>query len=159
MGTVFCEVSDKKIEATTVFEFATETSHGAQNFFFGSVRGRNAGRDVIAVGYDAAIPLAQQTLQEIAAEAISKWGASLKICIIHRVGKLLVGEISVGIGVSSPHRDEAYLASRYIIEQIKMRAPIWKKEFYADGETEWLKGHALCQHTHHNEIGFEHARR
>jgi len=158
MSAVLCDVSDKKIEATTVFDFATDATHGAQNFFFGSVRGRNAGRDVIAVGYDAAIPLATQTLQEIAAETISKWGASLKICILHRVGKLLVGEISVGIGVSSPHRDEAYLASRYIIEQIKIRAPIWKKEFYADGETEWLKGHALCQHAHHGERRLEHAR-
>lgn len=157
MGIVFCDVSDKKIDATTVFEFTTETSHGAQNFFFGSVRGRNGGRDVVAVGYDAAIPLAKQTLQEIADEAISKWGASLKVCILHRVGKLFVGEMSVAIGVSSPHRDEAYLASRYVIEQIKIRAPIWKKEFYTDGETAWLKGHALCQHTHCGEGRIENA--
>ncbi len=146
MKKVLCEIRHERIDPSRVFEFASDFSHGAQTFFFGSVRAKNQGREVIAVGYDAAIPLAEKALEEIVTEAISKWGVELKICILHRVGKLSVGEISVAIGVSSPHRDEAYLASRYIIEQIKLRAPIWKKEFYSDGETEWLKGHALCQH-------------
>lgn len=145
---IWCIVSEKKINPTDVFEFASDFGHGAQNFFFGAVRAKNFGRTVVAVAYDAFVPLAEATLFEIVRESKAKWGKSLKICVMHRTGKLDVGELSVAIGVSSPHRDECYQASRYIIEQIKQRAPIWKKEFYDNGETEWLKGHALCQHSH-----------
>lgn len=145
---IWCIVTDKRISPIDVFELASDLSHGAQNFFFGAVRAKNLGRTVVAVAYDAFVPLAEATLFEIAREARSKWGESLKICVTHRTGKLEVGELSVAIGVSSPHRNESYQASRYIIEQIKKRAPIWKKEFYDNGETEWLKGHALCQHSH-----------
>jgi len=147
----WCIVTEKRINPVDVFELASDFGHGAQNFFFGAVRSKNLGRTVVAVGYDAFTPLAEATLYEIANEAKAKWGSTLKICIIHRIGKLEVGELSVAVGVSSPHRDESYQVSRYIIEQIKLRAPIWKKEFYDDGETEWLKGHALCQHSHHHE--------
>lgn len=148
---VYCKVTADKIEPNLVFEFASDFGHGAQSFFFGSVRSRNLGREVIAVDYDAATPLAEKVLREISAEALSRWGDTLRICVFHRVGKLSVGEISVAIGVSSKHRDESYRASRYIIEEIKKRAPVWKKEFYPEGETEWLKGHALCQHDHEGE--------
>lgn len=144
---IMCEVSEQKIDPMELFEVTSEFSHGAQVFFFGAVRSRNHGRDVVAVGYDAAVPLAEKALLEIGEETLEKWGETLKISIHHRVGKLSVGELSVGIAVSSPHRDEAYQSSRYIIEQIKERVPIWKKEYYMDGESEWLKGHALCQHS------------
>ena len=120
--------------------------HGGQNIFFGAVREVNHGKKVVAVSYDAFEPLAEKILAEIAAEAKSKWGSDLCILVWHRTGTLSVGQLSVAIGVSSKHRDEAYLASRYVIEEIKTRAPIWKKEHYEDGETEWLKGHALCGH-------------
>ena len=123
--------------------------HGAQNFFFGAVRAANRGKEVLAVSYDAFVPLAEQVLREIAGEARSRWGDDMQILVEHRTGRLLPGEISVAIGVTSMHRNECYLASRYIIEEIKIRVPIWKKEHYPNGETEWLKGHALCQHHEH----------
>lgn len=145
-GMIFCRVGNDKIDSQEVFASACDYGHGAQNFFFGSVRDQNAGKKVTAVSYDAFEPLAEKVLQEISHEAQLKWGNALKISIVHRTGKLFIGEISVAIGVSSMHRDESYQASRYIIEQIKKRAPIWKKEHYEYGETEWLKGHALCQH-------------
>jgi molybdopterin synthase catalytic subunit len=63
-----------------------------------------------------------------------------RLCVIHRVGDLAVGETSVAIAVSSPHRAEAYDASRYVIEEIKKRLPVWKKEHYADGKQEWVEG-------------------
>lgn len=150
MCKTICKVINEKINPNDVFEFASDFGHGAQNFFFGSVRSENRGREVVAVGYDAAIPLAEKVLYEIACEVRTQWGESLRVCVLHRVGKLTVGEMSVAIGVSSTHREESYRASRYIIEEIKKRVPIWKKEFYSDGETEWLKGHALCQHAHHS---------
>ncbi len=131
-----------------VFQFVKTPQHGGMNFFFGAVRDFNGGKNVVAVSYDAFEPLAEQVFRDIAGEACQKWGNELRIYIVHRVGKLLCGDTSVGIGVSSRHRDESYQASRYVIENIKHRTPIWKKEFYENGETEWLKGHALCQRTH-----------
>lgn len=143
---VRCLVNDEVISPLALFEFAKDYGHGAQTFFFGAVRAENMGKKVVAVAYDAAPVLAENILHEIAGECLEKWGRGLRMMIVHRTGKLSVGDLSVGIGVTSKHRDEAYQASRYIIEEIKKRAPIWKKEYYADGETEWLKGHALCQH-------------
>jgi molybdopterin synthase catalytic subunit len=118
---------------------------GAQVVFWGLVRKLNEGRTVLAVTYDAHAPLAEKTLREIGEEARGRWGADLRVVIMHRTGRLEVGEASVVIGVASPHRDEAYQASRYIIEQIKVRSPIWKQEHYADGDSEWLAGHSLSR--------------
>jgi molybdopterin synthase catalytic subunit len=148
------EVSDAVIEAGTILGVLKNpelsASHGAEILFLGVVRNINLGRDVEAVAYDAFAPLAEKTLAEIADEARVKFagtsGVPLQAVIYHRTGKLKVGEVSLAIAVSSRHRDEAYEASRYIIEEIKERAPIWKKEFYTDGESDWLKGHALCGH-------------
>lgn len=123
--------------------------HGGQNFFLGRVRAQNHGKNVVAVSYDAFEPLACRVFQTLILEARAKWGQGIVAQIMHRVGRLEVGEVSVWIGVSAPHRDEAYQASRYLIEQIKLRAPVWKKEHYENGETEWLKGHALCSHAPH----------
>lgn len=146
---IYCDVSDQKIESHILADHLGDDEHGAQNYFLGVVRSKNFGKKVIAIHYDAEPKLAIRILSEISKEALEKWGNSLKVVVLHRTGELKVGDISVGIGVSSPHRDESYQASRYIIEQIKVRAPIWKKEIYEDGETEWLKGHALCQGHHH----------
>lgn len=143
---IHCQILDGEISESEIFKKVQNIEHGGMNFFFGSVRDFNAGKKVIAVSYDAFEPLAKNLLREISLEAKAKWGDSLNICVIHRVGKLKCGEISVGVGVSSRHRDESYQASRYIIEELKHRVPIWKKEYYENGETEWLKGHALCQH-------------
>jgi molybdopterin synthase catalytic subunit len=148
------EVSDTVIESENVLAALKSSelslSHGAEILFLGVVRNINLGRAVEAVAYDAFAPLAEKTLAEIADEARAKFagtsGVPLHAVIYHRTGKLKVGEVSLAIAVSSRHRDEAYEASRYIIEEIKERAPIWKKEFYTDGESDWLKGHALCAH-------------
>lgn len=122
-----------------------DDEHGAGVFFLGRVRKRNCGKDVVAVEYDSFVPLAMKTLSTISLEAQARFGMA-RIEVSHRIGRLNVGEISIAIVVSTAHREESYKISRYVIEEIKTRAPIWKKEYYIDGETEWLKGHALCQH-------------
>ena len=124
------------------------TRFGAWVTFFGAVRASNRGKTVVAVEYDAFEPLAVRVLTAIAEEARAKWNrhGPLKIVMVHRTGRLRVGETSVAIGVLAPHRAEAYEASRYVIEELKVRAPIWKREETDDGMTEWLKGHALCSH-------------
>ena len=141
------KVSDEKIDLNQMHWSDLHLPQcGAANSFVGIVRNLNHGRQVSAVSYDAYIPLAEKVLTEIAIEAQEKWTKDSSVLIQHRTGKLSVGEISVAIIVYTPHRDESYQMSRYIIEELKVRAPIWKKEFYMDGETEWLKGHQLCSH-------------
>ncbi|MBI3555573.1 MAG: molybdenum cofactor biosynthesis protein MoaE [Deltaproteobacteria bacterium] len=143
---IVIEVSAKPIDLTELALASSDTAHGATVLFVGAVRETNFGRSVRAVAYDAFEPLAEKVLRKICVEAQSKWGASLRFFVFHRTGEVTVGEASVAILATATHRDEAYQASRYIIEQLKIRAPIWKKEIYVDGESEWLKGHALCGH-------------
>ena len=132
---------------TNLIEQRAAQGHcGADVIFTGRVRNLNHGKEVVAVIYEAFKPLTEKTFHEICSEAQAEWGQDLSFTVLHRVGRLNVGDVSVLICVSSAHRDEAFEASRYVIEQLKIRAPIWKKEIYSSGETEWLKGHELCQH-------------
>ncbi|MGK5082190.1 molybdenum cofactor biosynthesis protein MoaE [Bdellovibrionota bacterium FG-1] len=138
------EVTENPIDPSRFWTEVVAPSHGAQVCFFGVVRDFNDGKKVVAVSYDAFVPMAEKVLAELIVECQKRWGDDLRVIVRHRIGRLGVGEVSVGIAVSAAHRDEAYQASRYLIEQIKVRVPIWKKEHYENGETEWLKGHALC---------------
>jgi molybdopterin synthase catalytic subunit len=113
---------------------------GAELLFLGTVRDHNEGRPVRGVHYEAYQQMAEEVLAQVAGEAAaSLLGGS--VAVVHRVGELAVGEVSVAIAVSSPHRAEAYLASRFVIEEIKKRLPVWKQERYADGDERWLPGH------------------
>lgn len=113
---------------------------GAVLVFLGVVRNQSEGREVSGLEYEAYEEMGKEVLEEIAAEAAGRF-ASDRILIHHRVGALSVGEISTVIAVATPHRGEAYGASRYIIEEIKKRLPVWKKERYLDGDEAWVKGH------------------
>lgn len=141
---LFAEVSDRPIDPSRVLARLACPAHGAQTLFLGVVREMNEGRKVVAVSYDAFPPLAEKTLLEICAEARASWGPDLATGVVHRTGRLEVGEASVAVVVGSPHRAAAYEASRYLIEQLKVRVPIWKKEHYQDGDARWLRGHPLA---------------
>ncbi len=144
---VFIEVTAEPIELSKVdWEKLRGPGEGACNLFTGSVRNRNHGREVSSVAYDAFIPLAGKVLREIAVEALKRHGGHGSVLVQHRIGTLGVGEISVLIAANTPHRAEAFAICREVIEELKVRAPIWKKETYTDGETGWLRGHALCSH-------------
>jgi len=114
---------------------ATE-EHGATAFFVGTVRNHNQGNTVSRLVYEAYMPMAAQQLEKIAASLETKYPKS-QVSIWHRIGELSVGEVSVVIQVNTPHRDDAFKASREAIEQIKVDVPIWKREESPDGET-WL---------------------
>lgn len=148
-------VTDQNIDLNSILPQLPGAIHGAGNIFIGYVRNLNLGKPVVAVEYDCYEALCKKVFQEVASEALKKWAKDAHVYIIHRHGKLAVGEISVIIFVTTRHRDESYRMSRYIIEEIKTRAPIWKKEYYNDGETDWVRGHALCQHrkVDHHEHG------
>ena len=141
------QISERPIRIEEVSALLTDRACGAQLIFTGVVRELNQGKTVTAVSYDAFIPLTEKTLREICIEAQEKWGHSVSIVLWHRLGRVEVGETSVAIGVSSVHRDEAYRASRQVIEELKHRAPIWKQEHYEQGDSQWLQGHALCGHS------------
>ena len=143
MGAVFVGLSEKEIELDALLRTVHAPSHGGQVVFLGMVRDNNAGYAVRGMRYEAYRPLAEEVLKAIAAETQSRWGAGLNIAIWHRIGELKLGEVSVAIVVGSPHRDEAFLANRYIIEELKKRVPIWKEELYEDRDPVWLSGQPL----------------
>jgi molybdopterin synthase catalytic subunit len=114
----------------------TDPRDGALCLFVGVVRNENAGRPVIRLEYEAYEEMALPLMQEIADETLTRWPIT-HVEIVHRLGALTVGEPSVAVAVTSPHRAQAFEACRYAIDELKSRAPIWKKEFYADGSG-WL---------------------
>lgn len=135
----FARVTDAPIDVAALLSECTSTRDGAALLFVGVVRDHNEGREVGHLEYSAFSAMAVRVMEEIAGEAAGRWETG-RIGVVHRVGRLELGEASVAIAVASPHRDAAYQASRYIIEQLKRRVPIWKKEGYVEGESEWLAG-------------------
>ena len=112
-------------------------AHGAILLFLGVVRDVNDGRGVTGIEYTAYEAMASKELQAIASEAADRFG-SRDVAIVHRLGQLSLEEASVGIAVAHAHRDEAYALSRWTIEELKRRVPIWKREHYVDGTREWV---------------------
>ena len=110
---------------------------GAYCGFEGWIRNQNEGQAVLRLEYEAYEPLALTEGEKILAEARQKYPFSHAHCV-HRTGSLEIGECAVWVGVSAPHRDEAFQACRYIIDQLKVRLPIWKKEHYVDGHSGWV---------------------
>jgi molybdopterin synthase catalytic subunit len=111
--------------------------NGAAVLFVGTVREVNDGSPVSGLDYSAYTEMAERELAAIVGEAAERWGTA-DIVVEHRVGTLDLGEASVAIAAAHPHREEAFEAARYIIEELKKRAPIWKREHYVDGRTEWV---------------------
>jgi molybdopterin synthase catalytic subunit len=109
---------------------------GAVCLFVGAVRNENRGRSVLRLEYEAYEEMALPLMQEIAAETGRRFPVT-DVRLVHRLGRLEVGEASVVVAVSSPHRAEAFAACRFAIDTLKAQVPIWKKELYADG-SEWL---------------------
>jgi len=156
MKSINVQVVETSLSISDAMNFGSQSGHGAMSCFVGVVRDTNLGRQVRGMEYDCFVPLCLKVFREIAIEATEKWGPSVTIFIVHRTGWLNIGEASVVLVAKTPHRDEAFRITRYLIEEIKVRAPIWKKEHYIDGATDWVRGHALCQHRkvdHHDEGG------
>ena len=111
---------------------------GAVVTFLGLVRNHNVGRRVRYLEYEAYEPLAVKAFERIDAEIRERW-PDVRVALHHRVGRLEIGEASIAIATRSPHRANAYAASRYAIERVKQIAPIWKREFF-DGGDMWIEG-------------------
>jgi molybdopterin synthase catalytic subunit len=107
--------------------------------FLGAVRNHQNGRDVLRLDYSAYAPMAEAECARIVAETQARWDCA--VALEHRIGSLTIGDIAVAIAVAADHRDEAFSACRYVIEQVKQRVPIWKREYFADGTEEWVSGY------------------
>lgn len=120
---------------------------GGYAAFEGWVRNHNEGHAVKRLEYEAFEALATKEGERIVAEAIERFGVVQAACV-HRVGGLAIGDLAVWIGVSSRHRAEAFAACRYIIDEVKHRLPIWKKEHYVNGDSGWVNCERCAQHAH-----------
>lgn len=133
------EITSEEVSADEVIARLADSGVGAVIAFVGVVRGVTAGRKVRYLQYEAYPEMAEEALEEIADEIRVRWKTIEKVAIVHRVGRLEIGETSVVIALSAGHREEIFDAARYAIDRLKEIAPIWKKEVWTDG-AEWKSG-------------------
>ena len=130
-------LSEDALDVAALARGLASASAGACVSFEGWVRDRNEGKAVQKLAYQAYAPLALAEGERIVAEAVAQFAIERAVCV-HRTGELAIGDLAVWVGVSAAHRDAAFAACRYVIDEIKRRVPIWKNEFYRDGASGWL---------------------
>ena len=128
---------ERPLDPARLLAEVASPANGAAVLFVGTVRETNEGRAVTGIDYSAYAGMAERELGDIALEAAERFGTT-HVVVEHRVGTLGLGEASVAIAVAHPRRAQAYEASRWVIEEIKRRVPIWKREHYEDGTREWV---------------------
>lgn len=131
------EIRTTAIDPAALRKQLFDPAAGGYCGFEGWIRNENEGQSVLRLEYEAYEPLALTEGENILAEARQRFPHLHAYCV-HRTGMLEIGDCAVWVGVSAPHRDEAFQACRYIIDQLKVRLPIWKKEHYADGHSGWV---------------------
>jgi molybdopterin synthase catalytic subunit len=129
-------LTDQPIQINELVRFVTQAKSGAIVTFIGTTRDHNEGRRVLALSYEAYAGMAEKELERVGREAKERWNIE-KMAIVHRVGRVDIGQASVAIAVSSAHRNDAFEACRFAIEEIKRSVPIWKKELFEGGEL-WI---------------------
>ncbi len=134
------ELVSETISVDKILWQVEDQSTGAVSIFMGRVRNRANGREVKEMDYEAYAEMVIKQMGEIEREAKNRWPVK-KIVIVHRTGRLQLGELSVVIAVACPHRKEAFEACRFAIDKLKDTVPIWKKEYFVDGES-WVEGSA-----------------
>ena len=129
-------LTDQDIDIAGLMDLVRHDSAGAVVVFLGTVREFTRGVQTKSLEYTAYAEMARVSLQLLEAEARQRFPV-IDVGIIHRIGALSLGDVSVAIAVSTPHRAEAFAAGQWIIDTLKIRVPIWKKEHYSDGREEW----------------------
>jgi molybdopterin synthase catalytic subunit len=131
------ELADHVIDVAGIMAEVSAAGNGAVATFVGTVRNTSDGRPVTGISYSAYTGMAVREMDAIVREAVAV-SSGVEVVAVHRVGELLVGEVCVAIAAGHAHRRPAFDACRYVIEEIKKRVPIWKRESFADGSTEWV---------------------
>jgi molybdopterin synthase catalytic subunit len=134
------EISSQKIDIQAVIDDVTSDKAGAIDVFIGTVRDNSLAKNVVKLEYETYDTMAIKKLEALISEAKTKWPIE-KVAIVHRKGTLAIGDVAVVIAVSTPHRAESFAACQWIIDNLKIVVPIWKKEFYNDGAV-WVAAHA-----------------
>ncbi|MEM9511204.1 MAG: molybdenum cofactor biosynthesis protein MoaE [Cyanobacteria bacterium P01_E01_bin.48] len=131
-------ISLARLDVARIYKLTCDPANGAVVVMSGTVRQQTDGRAVESLEYQAYEPMALKVFADIARQIARRWPEVNRIAIHHRIGKLAVGEISVLVAVGMPHRSEAFAACQFAIDTLKHQAPIWKKEHFADGSSEWV---------------------
>ena len=127
-------LTNSAISVESLLSAVQSPERGGTCVFLGTVRGDE---DVTAIDYSAYDDMAVAEIERILAEAAQRWKEA-RVTLQHRLGLVPVGETSIGIAAAAPHRDEAFAACRYVIEEVKQRLPVWKKELHLDGSATWV---------------------
>jgi molybdopterin synthase catalytic subunit len=131
------QITTQAIVAATLLDKASSPEAGAIVLFLGTTRELTDGRQTVTLDYEAYSPMAERQLAELEAEARRRWPIA-ECLIVHRVGRVPLAEASVAIVVSTPHRADAFAAGQWLIDTLKENVPIWKREHWADGTSEWV---------------------
>ena len=137
MSTDVIRLTNDAIDYGELTEAVRSDRAGAVLLFLGTVREMTDGRRTVALDYECYPAMATSQIEQIVKESRGRWPL-IRVAVEHRLGHLGLGEISIAVAVSSPHRDDAFKAGRYLIDELKQRVPIWKKENWSDGTTEWV---------------------
>ena len=138
---IWVHLQQEVLDIKKVAEFLYHPQAGGVDIFAGTTRQWTDKKETIKLSYECFDALALKEMEALTNQVLEKWPV-VKTCIIHRLGVVPVAEASVIIGVATPHRADAFEACRYLIDRLKVQVPIWKKEFYADGTTEWVQGNS-----------------
>jgi molybdopterin synthase catalytic subunit len=139
---IFVAVQQQEIDSQSLIAAVDDPRCGAAALFLGIVRNHHEGKSVRYLEYEAYKAMAEKVMTTIVNEMRERWDVK-KVAVVHRVGELQIGDVAVAVVVSTPHRKASFEACRYGIDEIKVRAPIWKKEFYEGGE-HWVENCAGC---------------
>jgi len=133
------EITDKQIEIQRIIDAAFSDKAGAVNTFIGTVRNQTKDKKVTRLEYEAYEPMAISEIKKIIGQANEKWSLT-GYAVSHRVGTLYPGDVAVVVAISTPHRKASFEACQYIIDSLKETVPIWKREFFEDGD-QWVSAH------------------
>jgi molybdopterin synthase catalytic subunit len=133
------ELTESPLRVEDVVRFVSNARAGGINMFLGTTRAETSGdgRELVALEYEAYAEMALRRMRELAREAREKWPI-VKLAMVHRIGRVGLAQASVLIAVSTPHRGDAFAACRWLIDQLKVDVPIWKKEIWSEGEGTWV---------------------
>lgn len=132
-------ISEEPIDPLKVLSRVGDPADGAVLLFLGTVRNHAEGQHVTGLHYEAYLPMAEKVLRQLVEEMCVRLGTD-RIAVVHRLGTLEVGEVSVAVAVSSPHRAEAFATASTLMEELKRCVPIWKHERYGSGRAAWVEG-------------------
>ena len=129
-------LTSQPIDVAMVGALVLRPGHGAVTTFVGHVRDHHLGRVVTRLDYSAYGPMAEREMAQVVADACSRWDVAVEVR--HRIGMLEIGDVAIAVAVGSGHRDAGFAACRFVVDEVKRRVPIWKREWFTDGTSEWV---------------------